>query len=170
MEMIQEGAHIARHEARRERAIPLAGEYLTWRIGAGEYGVAIEAVQEIRSYEAPTRVPRAPAGVLGVVNLRGVVVPIVDLRVCLGDAKPEYGERTVVIVLALQERVVGVVVDSVSEVLDLAADAIRPPPELAGGDAQEFVTGIATLQERMLMLVDMQRLLGPVLGTVAEAA
>jgi purine-binding chemotaxis protein CheW len=169
MDMITEGAHIARDEARRDAGLPDAGEYLTYRVGAEEYGIAIETVQEIRCYETPTRVPGAPPFVRGVVNLRGVIVPVIDLRLKLGtpaDCTP----LTVVIVLAVRERVVGAVVDSVSEVLALAADAIRPPPELAEAGECDFITGIAGVRERMLMLVDMEQLLGPVLGGLRDAA
>jgi purine-binding chemotaxis protein CheW len=127
-------------------------------------------VQEIRSCETPTRIPGAPAYVKGVVNLRGVIVPIVDLRLKLGCERADYNPFTVVIVLAVHKRVVGVVVDSVSDVLDLQAEAIKPPPELAAGEASEFVTGIASVAERMLMLVDMDCLLGATLGALPEPA
>src|SRR6476661_9217520 len=112
MDMITEGAQIAREEAARAaHAAAKAGEYLTYRLGAEEYGVDIQKVQEIRSCETPTRIPGAPAYVKGVVNLRGVIVPIVDLRLKLGCAQAEYTDFTVVIVLAVAGRVLGVVVD-----------------------------------------------------------
>ncbi|WP_298927099.1 chemotaxis protein CheW [uncultured Ramlibacter sp.] len=162
MEMILEGEHIARHEA--SRAVTSleaqAGEYLTYRLGAEEYGVDIQKVQEIRSYEQPTRIPNAPSFIKGVVNLRGVIVPIVDLRLKLGCATAEYESSTVVIVLAVRGRVVGAVVDSVSDVLDLEAGAIKAPPDLSGGHGDDFITGIASVAERMLMLVDIEALLG----------
>ena len=169
MDMISEGAHIARSEANRAVAAPHAGEYLTYRLGGEEYGVDIQKVQEIRSCETPTRIPGAPAYVKGVVNLRGVIVPIVDLRMKLGCERADYNPFTVVIVLAVHKRVVGVVVDSVSDVLDLQAEAIKPPPELAAGSC-DFVTGIASVAERMLMLVDMDQLLGETLGALPEVA
>lgn len=171
MDMITEGTHIARAEPGRNAlfaGLPPAGEYLTYRLGAEEYGVDIQRVQEIRSYESPTRIPGSPSYVKGVVNLRGVIVPIVDLRMKLDCEQAEYTPFTVVIVLAVHKRVVGVVVDSVSDVLDLQAEAIKPPPEMAGGHGAEFVTGIASVAERMLMLVDMDMLLGADLGTVAQ--
>jgi purine-binding chemotaxis protein CheW len=173
MDMISEGSHIARQDASRTAAAavaPHAGEYLTYRLGAEEYGVDIQKVQEIRSCETPTRIPGAPAYVKGVVNLRGVIVPIVDLRLKLGCERADYNPFTVVIVLAVHKRVVGVVVDSVSDVLDLQAEAIKPPPDLAAGEASEFVTGIASVAERMLMLVDMDCLLGATLGALPEPA
>jgi purine-binding chemotaxis protein CheW len=169
MDMINEGTHIARSEASRTAVAPHAGEYLTYRLGAEEYGVDIQKVQEIRSCETPTRIPGAPAYVKGVVNLRGVIVPIVDLRLKLGCERADYNPFTVVIVLAVHKRVVGVVVDAVSDVLDLQAEAIKPPPEMAAGQGAEFVTGIAAVGERMLMLVDMDCLLGATLGTLPEA-
>ncbi len=158
MDMITEGTHIARHEAGRARA----GEYLTFRLGAEEYGVDIQKVQEIRSYEPPTRVPHAPGHIKGVVNLRGVIVPIVDLRTRLGCDSADYTSFTVVIVLAVAGRVVGAVVDSVSDVLDLPADEIKPPPGLPGEGGRDFITGIAASGERMLMLVDMDTLLADI--------
>lgn len=168
MDMINEGVQLARQDAERNALRALPGEYLTYRLGEEEYGVDIQKVQEIRSYEPPTRVPGAPGFVKGVVNLRGVIVPIVDLRMKLGCAQAEYTSFTVVIVLAVHKRVVGVVVDSVSDVIDLESAAIKPPPELAEDAAQAFITGIAGVDNRMLMLVDMDCLLGGTLGAVAE--
>ena len=163
MDMTKEGGRIAREAASRE---PLPGEYLAWRVGGEEYGIDILNVQEIRSYEAPTRIPSAPAYLKGVVNLRGVIVPVVDLRLKLGrDA--EYTASTVVIVLTVQRRVAGIVVDSVSDVVDLAQDAIRPPPELSGTSGPRFITGVANVGERMLLLADLDALLADTLGASA---
>ncbi len=160
MDMITEGTHIARHEAERRAPAVRAGEYLTYRLGGEEYGVDIQKVQEIRSYEQPTRIPNAPSFIKGVVNLRGVIVPVVDLRLKLNCETADYTDFTVVIVLAVQGRVVGVVVDSVSDVLNLEAAAIKDPPTLSGGGESDFITGIASVGERMLMLVDIEALLG----------
>jgi purine-binding chemotaxis protein CheW len=160
MEMIIEGEHIARHEAARVPTQARAGEYLTWRLGAEEYGVDIQKVQEIRSYEQPTRIPNAPSFIKGVVNLRGVIVPVVDLRLKLNCAAAEYTSFTVVIVLAVRGRVVGAVVDSVTDVLDLASASIKAPPELSSDNGPDFITGIASVDDRMLMLVDIEALLG----------
>jgi len=162
MEMINEGERIASHEAARKHestASAAPGEYLSYKLGAEEYGVDITRVQEIRSYEAPTRIPHAPACIKGVVNLRGVIVPIVDLRLKLGCETAEITSFTVVIVLAVRGRVVGIVVDAVSDVLDLDAASIKPPPTLPGDGGPQFVTGIASVGDRMLMLVDMNQLL-----------
>ena len=166
MDMINEGSHLARQASQAR-----AGEYLTFRLGEEEYGVDIQKVQEIRSYEAPTRIPHAPDHIKGVVNLRGVIVPIVDLRLRLACESVEYTAFTVVIVLAVAGRVVGVVVDSVSDVLDLAADTIKPPPSLPGESAaRDFITGIASAAERMLLLVDMDILLRDVAEVEVAAA
>ncbi|MES3009231.1 MAG: chemotaxis protein CheW [Pseudomonadota bacterium] len=135
------------------------GEYLTYRVGAEEYGIDIQKVQEIRSYEPPTRIANAPAFVKGVVNLRGVIVPIIDLRVKLGCDTADYTEVTVVVVLNVCGRVVGAVVDSVSDVIDLDSSHIQPPPELSASDSG-FITGIASLGDRMLILVDIESMLG----------
>src|SRR5262245_49615412 len=129
MDMIKEAQHIARHDGAADANMAArAGEYLTFKLGGEEYGIDILRVQEIRSYEQPTRIANAPAYLKGVVNLRGVIVPIVDLRVRLGCAQAEYNHFTVVIVLNVKGRVVGAVVDSVSDVLELNGEQIRPAP------------------------------------------
>ena len=136
-----------------------SAEYLTFRLGAEEYGIDILRVQEIRSFEQPTRIANAPPHLLGVVNLRGVIVPVVDLRIKLGCERVEYNNLTVVIVLNVKGRVVGVVVDSVSDVLELARDAIRAAPEMTSATVDTaFITGIASVGERMLILMDIEAL------------
>ena len=130
-------------------------QFLTFRIGAEEYGIDILKVQEIRSYEAPTRIAHAPGFVKGVVNLRGVIVPIMDMRIRLGcDA--QYNGFTVVIVLSIGSRTLGMVVDSVSDVLELTADQIRPAPEMAASIDSRFVTGLGKIGERILILLDIE--------------
>src|SRR5499427_10152371 len=104
-------------------------EFLTFRLGAEEYGIDILKVQEIRGYDQVTRIANAPGFIKGVVNLRGVIVPIIDLRIKFNLGEAKYDAFTVVIVLNVLERVVGVVVDSVSDVLALGADEIKPAPE-----------------------------------------
>jgi purine-binding chemotaxis protein CheW len=139
---------------------PKSGEYLTFRLGSEEYGIDILKVQEIRSYEQPTRIANAPDFIKGVVNLRGVIVPIVDLRLKLGCPSAEYNSFTVVIVLNVKNRVVGAVVDSVSDVLELNRDAIRPAPELSAASVDtSFITGIGAVGERMLILMDIEGLM-----------
>ncbi|MDE2083200.1 MAG: chemotaxis protein CheW [Burkholderiales bacterium] len=174
MQMIAEASQIARHEAARGGAPAVAagataqgGEYLTFRLGAEEYGIDILRVQEIRSYEPPTRIANAPAFIKGVVNLRGVIVPIIDLRVKLGCEQIDYNDFTVVVVLNVRGRVVGAVVDSVSDVLELRRDDIKPAPELNASIDASFITGIGTIKtgqgesesERMLILMDIEGLM-----------
>ena len=134
-------------------------EYLTFRLGAEEYGIDILRVQEIRSYEEPTRIANAPHFIKGVVNLRGVIVPVVDLRMKLGCEKVEYNGFTVVIVLNVHGRVVGAVVDSVSDVIELGGEQIRPAPEMNTSVDTTFITGIASVAERMLILMDIEALM-----------
>ena len=151
MDMIHEASHVARHEAARAATAQSGGEFLTFRLGAEEYGIDILKVQEIRSYEAPTRIANAPAFIKGVVNLRGVIVPIVDLRLKLGCDSNDYNSFTVVIVLNVRGRVVGAVVDSVSDVLELSRDSIKPAPEMASAVDTSFITeiGRASCRERV---------------------
>ena len=136
-----------------------AAEFLSFRLGAEEYGIDILKVQEIRSYEVPTRIANAPAFIKGVVNLRGVIVPVVDLRLKLNCASAEYNDFTVVIVLNVQGRVVGAVVDSVSDVLALKPAQINAAPEMNTEVDASFITGIASVGERMLILMDIEVLM-----------
>jgi purine-binding chemotaxis protein CheW len=133
--------------AQSAAALPTAqgGEFLTFRLGAEEYGIDILRVQEIRSYEQPTRIANAPAFIKGVVNLRGVIVPIIDLRVKLGCESVEYNTFTVVVVLNVRGRVVGAVVDSVSDVLELSKDQIKAAPAMSLSVNASFITGIGTI-------------------------
>lgn len=136
-----------------------ARQFLTFHVGAEEYGLDILRVQEIRSYEPPTRVAHAPPFVKGVVNLRGVIVPIVDLRLRLGITG-DYNAFTVVIVLNVVNRVVGVVVDAVSDVLELSAEQIKPRPEVAAALDARFITGLGKVADRMLILLDIEAMVG----------
>ncbi|MFP9229705.1 chemotaxis protein CheW [Pectobacterium cacticida] len=134
-------------------------EFLIFTLGDEEYGVDILKVQEIRGYDQVTRIANTPPFIKGVTNLRGVIVPIVDLRIKFAKQDVEYNENTVVIVLNLGQRVVGIVVDGVSDVLSLAAEQIRPAPEFAVTLSTEYLTGLGSLGERMLILVDIEKLL-----------
>ncbi len=138
-------------------------EFLTFRLGGEEYGIDILRVQEIRSYEAPTRIANAPAFIKGVVNLRGVIVPIIDLRLKLGCEAAEYDGSTVVIVLNVHGRVVGSVVDSVSDVIAIAADNIKAAPQLNASVDAGYIMGIGCIKngetERMLILTDIEALM-----------
>lgn len=136
-----------------------AAEYLTFRLGQEEYGIDILRVQEIRSYEQPTRMAHAPEFIKGVIDLRGVIVPIVDLRLKLNCAQAEYTDFTVVIILNVAGTVLGAVVDAVADVVALPADSIKPAPQFQGQMDASFVRGIATVGERMLIVVDIESLL-----------
>eukprot|EP01036_Dinobryon_divergens_P012304 gene12304-16571_t len=134
-------------------------EFLAFKIGNEEYGVDILRVQEIRSYEKPTTIANATGELQGVMNLRGVIVPIIDLRVKLNCEAAEFNDFTVVIVLNIRGRVVGAVVDSVSDVLALGGDTIKPAPSMNSQVDMSFITGIANVGERMLILMDIQALM-----------
>ncbi|WP_342324866.1 chemotaxis protein CheW [Kosakonia sp. BYX6] len=138
---------------------PSGQEFLVFTLGDEEYGIDILKVQEIRGYDQVTRIANTPDFIKGVTNLRGVIVPIVDLRVKFSQGDVEYNENTVVIVLNLGQRVVGIVVDGVSDVLSLAADQIRPAPEFAVTLSTEYLTGLGALGDRMLILVNIEKLL-----------
>ncbi len=134
-------------------------EYLTFRLGAEEYGIDILKVQEIRGYEAPTRIANAPSFIKGVINLRGAIVPIADLRLRFGLGEAQYDSLTVVIVLNVAGRVIGIVVDSVHDVLELPPDAVRDAPQISAVVDPGFITGLGALGDRMLILVDIERLI-----------
>jgi len=146
-------------------------EFLTFRLGAEEYGIDILKVQEIRGYDTVTQIANAPAFIKGVTNLRGTIVPILDLRIKFDLGSAEYDQFTVVIILNLSDRIVGIVVDSVSDVLSLSSDHIRAAPEFGSAVDTRYVTGIGALDERMLILVDIERLMsGADMGLVDAAA
>ncbi|AGP45006.1 chemotaxis protein CheW [Serratia plymuthica] len=134
-------------------------EFLIFTLGNEEYGIDILKVQEIRGYDQVTRIANTPAFIKGVTNLRGVIVPIIDLRVKFAQQDVSYDENTVVIVLNFGLRVVGIVVDGVSDVLSLTTEQIRPAPEFAVTLATEYLTGLGSLGDRMLILVDIEKLL-----------
>jgi purine-binding chemotaxis protein CheW len=134
-------------------------EYLSFVLGEAQYCIDILKVQEIRTYEEPTRIANTPEFIKGVMNLRGNIVPIIDLRVKFGLPEPRYDSQTVVIVLNVAKRTVGVVVDGVSDVIALPAAAIRPPPELGGALDMRYLQGLATVGDQMLILIDIERLM-----------
>ena len=136
-----------------------AQEYLTYTLGAEEYAIDILKVQEIRGYEAPTTIANAPSFLKGVINLRGTIVPIVDLRIKFNVGTADYTPFTVVIILNSGARVVGIVVDSVSDVTMLRPNQIRPAPEFASTVDTKYISGLCTLDERMLIVVDIERLM-----------
>ncbi|HNE71527.1 MAG TPA: chemotaxis protein CheW [Giesbergeria sp.] len=136
-----------------------AREYLTFRLDQEEYGIDILKVQEIRGYEPPTRIAHAPAFIKGVVNLRGTIIPIVDMRLKFNCSKAEYNSFTVVIILNLRNRVVGIVVDSVSDVMELSAESIRPAPDIESVIDNDCIMGLGSVGERMLILLDIEKLM-----------
>jgi purine-binding chemotaxis protein CheW len=136
-----------------------AAEFLTFALGSEEYGVDILKVKEIRGYDAVTRLPDAPDYIKGVINLRGTIVPVVDMRLKFRLERAEYTALTVMIVLNVADRVVGMVVDSVSDVVQLSAEQVRAVPEIGATIDRQFLTGIGTLDERMLILLDIERLM-----------
>ncbi|WP_229425453.1 MULTISPECIES: chemotaxis protein CheW [unclassified Massilia] len=134
-------------------------EALAFKLGNEEYGIKILKVQEIRGYEAVTRIASAPEHVKGVVNLRGTIVPIVDMRIKFKLGEPTYNQFTVVIILNIQDRVVGMVVDAVSDVISLTAEQIKPAPDMGGALNTDYLLGLGTVDERMIILVDIDRLM-----------
>lgn len=140
-------------------AIKAAGEYLIFMLGGEEYGLEVLKVQELRRYDAVTKIANTPDFIKGVVNLRGKIVPIVDLRIKFKLGKVEYNECTVVIILNLNGRVVGVVVDGVSDVIALKEEQIREVPNLVTSIDTQYIVGLATVETQMLILVDIERLM-----------
>ena len=145
-------------------------EFLTFTLGAEEYGIDILKVQEIRSYEAVTHIANTPDFIKGVINLRGVIVPIIDMRIKFNMVKVEYNEFTVVIVLNVASRVVGMVVDSMSDVITLSAEQVHPSPDFSSSFDTKYILGLGTVNERMLILVDIERLMSSADMALVEQA
>ena len=160
------------HHNSRTLAEESSNEFLTFALGSEEYGVDILKVKEIRGYDAVTRLPDAPDYIKGVINLRGTIVPVIDMRLKFRLERPDYTALTVMIVLNVADRVVGMVVDSVSDVVRLSTEQVRAVPEIGATIDRQFLTGIGTLDERMLILLDIERLMTSTeMGLVtAEAA
>ena len=134
-------------------------EYLSFTLGQEEYGIEILKVQEIRCSEAVTHIANAPAFIKGVVNLRGIIVPIVDMRIKFNLGSAEYNQFTVVIILNVAGRVVGMVVDGVSDVITLTAEQMKPAPDFSSSFNTEYIMGLGTVEDRMLILVDIEKLM-----------
>lgn len=134
-------------------------EFLAFKLGDEEYGMDILCVQEIRSYEPPTRMANAPAFIKGVINLRGVIVPIIDMRIKFKLEQVNYDTFTVVIVLNIGSQVVGMVVDGVSDVITLTPEQLHPAPEFSSAIGSDHVLAIGSVQERMLILLDIEKLM-----------
>ncbi len=134
-------------------------EYLTFKLGDEEYGIDIMRVQEIRSFEVPTRMVNTPDFILGVLNLRGLIVPVVDMRIKFNLSQANYDQFTVVIVLTIKGRILGMVVDGVSDVITFAPEQLRPVPEFSSVIGNDYLLNIGSLENRMLMLLDIDKLM-----------
>ncbi len=159
----------------KSQGAPMAGaatairEFLAFKLGVEEYGIDILRVQEIRSYEAPTRMANTPEFIKGVINLRGVIVPILDLRMKFNLQQVNYDSFTVVIVLNIGTRVVGMVVDGVSDVITLTPEQLRPVPELSSTVSSDHLLAIGSVGDRMLILLDIEKLMTSAeMGLVAQ--
>lgn len=136
-----------------------AAQYLTFTLGTEEYAVDILKVQEIRGYDAVTAIANSPEFIKGVINLRGVIVPIVDMRIKFNVGQASYDQFTVVIILNVLGRVVGIVVDGVSDVIALPAEQIRDAPEFGAALDTRYIIGLGTIDQRMIILVDIEKLI-----------
>ncbi len=152
-------------------AVGSTRKVLTFSLGGEVYGVDILRVKEIRGWSPVTRIPQTPSSMLGVLNLRGLIVPIVDLRVRFALAAAEFTPLTVIIVLSLRteggQRECGIVVDNVNDVVDIASDSIKPAPELGGGQNNEFIEGITAHDEQMLILLNAESVASPDISSTA---
>lgn len=134
-------------------------EYLTFTLGTEEYGIDILKVQEIRGYDPVTHIANAPEFIKGVINLRGVIVPIIDMRIKFKVGEPTYHEFTVVIIITVLGRIIGMVVDGVSDVVALSPEQIKPTPEMGAALNTDYITGLGTINDQMLILVDIEKLM-----------
>jgi len=145
----------SQHDARAAKAL----EFLAFTLGQEEYGIDIQKVQELRGYDTVTRIANAPEHIKGVVNLRGIIVPIIDMRIKFNLGTPTYDQFTVVIILNVASRVMGMVVDSVSDVITLSPEQVKPAPEMGSVLDTDYLIGLGTLDERMLILIDIDKLM-----------
>ncbi|QJD88787.1 chemotaxis protein CheW [Duganella dendranthematis] len=154
------------------QANEIAGhEYLAFKLGTEEYGIDILKVQEIRGYEAVTRIANAPEFIKGVINLRGIIIPVVDMRIKFHLGDPVYDQFTVVIILNINGRIVGMVVDSVSDVTTLTPEQVKPAPEMGTAFSTDYMIGLGTIDERMLILVNIDKLMSsPEMGLMDQLA
>lgn len=141
------------------RGANVVSEFLTFTLGNEEYGIDILKVQEIRGYDAVTHIANAPEFIKGVINLRGVIVPIVDMRIKFKVGEPTYNEFTVVIIMNVLGRVIGMVVDGVSDVVALSPEQIKPTPQMGAAMDTDYITGLGTVNDQMLILVDIEKLM-----------
>src|SRR5471030_2065620 len=147
-------------EALTTGAKEIAGhEFLAFTLGSEEYGIDILKVQEIRGYETVTRIANAPEFIKGVINLRGIIIPVVAVRIKIKLGTPVYDQFTVVIILNIAGRIVGMVVDSVSDVTTLTPEQVKPAPDMGTAFSTDYMIGLGTIDERMLILVDIDKLM-----------
>ncbi|MEI7035972.1 chemotaxis protein CheW [Fulvimonas yonginensis] len=147
-----------------------AAQYLTVNLAHEEYAIDILAVREIRGWTPVTRIPQAPPYVLGVLNLRGAIVPVLDLRLRFGLTREAYTATTVTVVVTVAGRLFGVVVDAVSDVLDVQPDQVRPVPDMGTAVDTEYLKGLTAVEERMVLLLDVDKLLQPQDAQMLDAA
>ncbi|MBG6077593.1 chemotaxis protein CheW [Polaromonas sp. CG_9.11] len=161
--------HATTSTASSTAAAPKALEFLSFNLGQEEYGIDIQKVHELRGYDAVTRIANVPEHIKGVVNLRGIIVPIVDMRIKFQLGEPTYDQFTVVIILNLASRVMGMVVDGVSDVIAWSPERVRPAPEIGSVLDTNYLIGLGTFDERMLILVDIEKLMSSAeMGRVAQ--
>ena len=150
---------------------PGVTEFLAYRLGKEEYGIDIQKVQELRGYDAVTAIANAPAFIKGVVNLRGIIVPIIDMRIKFDLGTPVYDQFTVVIILNISGRIMGMVVDSVSDVITLTPEQMKPAPSMGSAIAANYLMGLGTIDDRMLILLDIDSLMSSAeIGLVEKLA
>jgi purine-binding chemotaxis protein CheW len=137
-----------------------ANQFLTFTLNQEEYGIEILRVQEIKGFSRITPIPNTPPFIKGVLNLRGTVVPVVDLRTKFGMPESEYNQFTVIIVVSIGKRIVGLVVDAVSDVLNIARDDLQAAPDMGAQVDLSFITGLARTNERLITLLNIERLVG----------
>ncbi len=140
-------------------SLPGSLEFLAFTLGKEEYGIDIQKVQELRGYDTVTRIANAPEFIKGVVNLRGIIVPIIDMRIKFNLGTPTYDQFTVVIILNISGRVMGMVVDSVSDVITLTNEQLKPAPQMGSVVETDYLLGLGTVEERMLILLDIDKLM-----------
>lgn len=146
-------------------------EFLAFTLGKEEYGIDIQKVQELRGYDAVTRIANAPEFIKGVVNLRGIIVPIVDMRIKFNLGTPTYDQFTVVIILHIGGRIMGMVVDSVSDVITLTHEQLKPAPQMGSVVETDYLLGLGTIEERMLILLDIDKLMSSTdMGLIEQVA
>jgi purine-binding chemotaxis protein CheW len=140
-------------------------QFITFRSGDQDFGADIMAIREIRGWTETTPLPHAPDYVRGVINLRGVVLPVVDLKARLGLGLTEANPKHVIVVVQAGERTIGILVDAVSDILTVTGGEIQPTPELARESDAGFIEGIAVLSERMVTILSMHRMIASLVGT-----